>query len=121
MATGGRVVHHLKRALPDGRNTVLLVGYQAIGSRGRTLQDGATRIKIHGEWIEVNARVATIESFSVHADSSELIDWLGKCKQPDEIFVVHGEEEATKVFKQKIQSILGWKTIVPRNGERFII
>ena len=121
MATGGRVVHHLKRVLPDDRSTVLLVGYQAIGSRGRALQDGTSRIKIHGDWIEVKAHIAAIESFSVHADSSELLEWLGRCQRPEEIFVVHGEEQATKIFKQKIQSILGWKTIIPRNGERFII
>jgi metallo-beta-lactamase family protein len=119
MATGGRVVHHLKRMLPDERNTVLLVGYQAQGSRGRALEDGLPRIRIHGEWIDVKARIAKIESFSVHADSSELLTWLGKCAKPKKIFVVHGEREAEQTFKQKIQSVLGWNAIVPRMNEKF--
>ena len=121
MATGGRVVHHLKRILPDSRNTVLLVGYQAQGSRGRALEDGLPRIKIHGEWVEVKARIAKIESFSVHADSSELIEWLRKCHRPKKIFVIHGEKEAEHSFKEKIHSTLGWNAIVPKINERFDI
>lgn len=121
MATGGRVVHHLKRTLPDERNTILLVGYQAQGSRGRALGDGLPRIKIHGEWIDVRAHVAKIESFSVHADSAELLEWLGKCKRPRKIFVIHGEQTAQETFKEKINSTLGWNAIVPRINERFDI
>lgn len=119
MATGGRVVHHLKRMLPDAKNTVLLVGYQAIGSRGRALQDGIARIKIHGEWIEVRAHIGKIESFSVHADSAELLEWLSKCHPPKKIFVIHGEQTAQKIFKEKIISSLGWNTLVPQINERF--
>lgn len=121
MATGGRVVHHLKRMLPDPRNTVLLVGYQAQGSRGRALEDGLPRIKIHGEWVSVQAHIAKIESFSVHADSAELLDWLGKCRRPNKIFVIHGEEDAQKSFKEKIVLKLGWNAIVPRLNESFDI
>ena len=119
MATGGRVVHHLKRMLPDAKNTVLLVGYQAIGSRGRALQDGIARIKIHGEWIEVRAHIGKIESFSVHADSAELLEWLSKCHPPKKIFVIHGEQTAQKIFKEKIISSLGWNALVPQINERF--
>lgn len=121
MATGGRVVHHLKRILPEERNTVLLVGYQAQGSRGRALEDGAPRIKIHGEWVNVRAHIAKIESFSVHADSAELLGWLGKCKRPSKIFVIHGEKSAQETFREKISSTLGWNAIVPQINERFEI
>lgn len=121
MATGGRVVHHLKRMLPDERNTILLVGYQAQGSRGRALEDGQPRIKIHGEWVDVRAHIAKIESFSVHADSAELVSWLQKCHRPKKIFVIHGEREAQNAFKERITSILGWNAIVPRINERFDI
>ena len=121
MATGGRVVHHLKRMLPDAKNTVLLVGYQAIGSRGRALEDGIARIKIHGEWIEVRAHIGKIESFSVHADSAELLDWLSKCHPPKKIFVIHGEQTAQSAFKEKITSALGWNAIAPQFKERFDI
>lgn len=121
MATGGRVVHHLKRALPDERNTILLVGYQAQGSRGRALEDGLPRIKIHGEWVDVRARIAKVESFSVHADSEELLGWLAKCKKPRKIFVIHGERDAQQIFKEKINASLGWNAIVPRINESFDI
>ena len=119
MATGGRVVHHLKRVLPDPSSTVLLVGYQAQGSRGRALEDGITRIKIHGEWCDVRAHIVKIESFSVHADSSELLEWLKKCQRPKKIFVIHGEKDAEYTFKEKIHATLGWNAIVPKINEKF--
>ena len=77
MATGGRVLHHLRAALPDSRNTVLFAGYQAAGTRGRSLVDGATVVKIHGQMVPVHARIARIESMSAHADSHEILRWLG--------------------------------------------
>ena len=77
MATGGRVLHHLKAALPDPRNTVLFVGYQAEGTRGRRLVDGAQAVKIHGQMVPVHARIELIESMSAHADSHEILRWLG--------------------------------------------
>lgn len=121
MATGGRVVHHLKRALPDLKNTILLVGYQAQGSRGRALEDGLPRIKIHGEWVDVRAHIAKVESFSVHADSEELLRWLKKCKKPRKIFVIHGEREAQQSFKEKLHSQLGWNAIIPHINQSFDI
>ena len=121
MATGGRVVHHLKRFLPEERNTILLVGYQAQGSRGRSLEDGINRIKIHGEWFDVRARIAKIESFSVHADSDELLEWFKKCERPKKVFVIHGEKDAQENFKEKIKVTYGWNSIVPHLNERFEI
>ena len=82
MATGGRVLHHLKAALPDPRNTVLFVGFQAAGTRGRALVDGATAVKIHGQMIPVHARVEQIDSMSAHADSHEILRWLGGFTRP---------------------------------------
>ena len=85
MATGGRVVHHLANMLPNPKNTVILVGYQAVGSRGRILEDGAKTIKIHGEELFVNAHISKVESFSVHADSDELMQWLSKARKPNKV------------------------------------
>ena len=79
MGSGGRVTHHLKALLPDRDNTVLLVGFQAVGTPGRMLLDGAHEIKIHGQYVPVRAEIVEIEAFSVHADASELVDWLMSC------------------------------------------
>ena len=93
MATGGRVLHHLKYRLPDPRNTILFVGYQAVGTRGQLLKDGAREIKIHGEMVPVRAQIRNIEAFSGHADSAEIMRWLQPFKQPPKMtFIVHGED-----------------------------
>ena len=118
MATGGRVVHHLKDMLPNPRHTILLVGYQAIGTRGRRLVDGEKYIKMHGREIEVRAEIGQIESFSVHADATELIAWIAKLKEPPKrVFVVHGEAGSSDVFADRIKSELGWKAFVPNDGQ----
>ncbi|MEO8076872.1 MAG: MBL fold metallo-hydrolase [Acidobacteriota bacterium] len=118
MATGGRVLHHLKAALPQARNTVLFVGYQAAGTRGRSLVDGATTIKIHGELIPVKARVAIIESMSAHADSNEILRWLGGFANPPRLScIVHGEPAAMEALSATIASKLGWATKMPEHGE----
>ncbi len=119
MATGGRVVHHLANKLPNPKNTVILVGYQAVGSRGRLLEEGVTEIKIHGELIPVNAHISKVESFSVHADSDELIAWLKQTKQPGEAFVVHGELEGQQHMQQRLANELGWKATIPKSGQVF--
>jgi len=116
MATGGRVVHHLANMLPDSKNTVMLVGFQATGSRGRALEQGAKTIRIHGDQIPVNAHIAKVESFSVHADSDELIRWLGGIEKPERAFVVHGEPDSSNFLAQRITNELGWKAEVPQFG-----
>lgn len=118
MGTGGRVVHHLHDMLPKGFHTVIMVGYQAIGTRGRALVDGAQFVKMHGELVPVKAQIEQIESFSVHADSNELVAWLNSAsEQPGQVFVVHGEAGATEVLADRIKAQLGWKSHVPHQGE----
>jgi metallo-beta-lactamase family protein len=119
MATGGRVLHHLKAALPDARNTVLFVGYQAEGTRGRQLVDGATSVKIHGEMIPVHARIEHVESMSAHADANEILRWLGGfTRAPRRTFIVHGEVAAMQALAQSIHARLGWDTYMPRHLEK---
>ena len=95
MATGGRVLHHLVNRLPDAKNTVMLVGYQAEGTRGRSLLEGAHAIKMLGRYVPVRAEVVNVPAFSVHADQGEIIDWLRTAPRPPETtFIVHGEPTA---------------------------
>jgi metallo-beta-lactamase family protein len=118
MATGGRVLHHLKDGLPDARNTVLLVGFQAEGTRGRQLVDGARTVKIHGQTVEVRAAVDRIESMSAHADSLEILRWLGGFSRPPKrTFLVHGEITAMTALSESIGAKLGWNTHMPGLGE----
>lgn len=121
MATGGRVVHHLANMLPNPKNTVILVGYQAVGSRGRQLDDGATEMKIHGEMIPVKAHITNVESFSVHADSDELITWLKQVKRPKKAYVVHGELEGQEHMQQRITDELGWEVEIPNSNQSFSV
>ncbi len=119
MASGGRVLHHLKHMLPDPRHSVLLVGYQAVGTRGRDLADGATQVKIHGEYVPVRAEVVDVQGFSVHADADELLAWLGSAPAPPTVvYVVHGEPAASAELARRIASELGWLAVVARDGER---
>lgn len=118
MATGGRVVHHLKHLLPIPHNSVVLVGYQAAGTRGRSLLDGAHQLKMHGRYIPVRAEIATVGGFSVHADGSELLDWLRSTPTPPEtVYVVHGEPAAAKTLVDSIEDELGWVAVAPRMDE----
>lgn len=119
MGTGGRVVHHMAKMLPDPKNTVLLVGYQAAGSRGRSLEDGEPHVKIHGKWIPVHAAIVKIESFSVHADSDELIAWLRNIKNPKKVFVVHGEPDSEEALAVRLRKELHWNVYVPKSEESF--
>jgi metallo-beta-lactamase family protein len=119
MATGGRVLHHLARGLPDGRNTVLFVGYQAAGTRGRTLVDGARTVRMFGQEIPVNARIARLEGLSAHADASEIIRWLRTFPStPRVTYLVHGEPRAQEALQARIQSELAWHVQTPAHGER---
>jgi metallo-beta-lactamase family protein len=119
MGSGGRVTHHLKALLPDRDNTVLLVGFQAAGTPGRMLLDGAHEIKIHGQYVPVRAEIVEIEAFSVHADSSELVDWLRSCSTPPrQVFVNHGEPAASEALAERIRRELDVAVDVPQAGER---
>ena len=114
MATGGRVLSHLKAALPNPRNTVLFTGFQAAGTRGRKLLEGEREIKIHGAMVQVNAQVAQIHSMSAHADADELMRWLeGFSRPPKLTCVVHGEPEAAEAFARRIRDELRWSVVVP--------
>ncbi len=118
MATGGRILHHLARRLPDPRTTVLLVGYQAAGTRGWSLLNGAATLRIHGEDVPVHARVASIDGFSAHADEAEISRWLGTFPAPPaRTFLVHGEGAALAAAKARMDR-LGWPAHVPAHLER---
>ncbi|HEY0879623.1 MAG TPA: MBL fold metallo-hydrolase [Zeimonas sp.] len=118
MATGGRVLHHLKRLLPDPANHVVFAGFQAGGTRGAHLVAGAREVKIHGEWHAVNASVTQIDGFSAHADADELIGWMRRLrKAPQQVYVVHGEPEAADRLRHRIAEELGWPARVPEHGE----
>ncbi|MHB1212940.1 MAG: MBL fold metallo-hydrolase RNA specificity domain-containing protein, partial [Candidatus Nanopelagicales bacterium] len=122
MGSGGRVTHHLKALLPDRDNTVLLVGYQAVGTPGRMLRDGAHEIKIHGQYVAVRAEVVEIEAFSVHADAGELIDWLRSADpRPQQVFVNHGEQGSSEALAERIRRELDVAVIVPQPGERVAV
>jgi metallo-beta-lactamase family protein len=119
MATGGRVLHHLASALPDPKNTVLLVGFQAEGTRGRQLLEGAPEVRIHGMPVAVRARVAKINSMSAHADRSELVRWLKTLPAPPQrLFLVHGEPGPMDALKTTIKHELGWDAATPQYLER---
>jgi metallo-beta-lactamase family protein len=119
MATGGRVLHHLAQRLPEPRDTILLVGFQAEGTRARSLANGANSIKIHGRYIGVKAEVRTLDGFSAHADQGELLAWLRAFgREPETVFVAHGEPEASEALAREIRRQLGWTAVVPRLFER---
>jgi metallo-beta-lactamase family protein len=108
MATGGRVLHHLEHLLPDGRNAVVLAGYQAEGTRGRSLLDGARHLKMHGRQVPVRAEILADEEFSVHADRSELLSWLGALSPaPTKVFCVHGTERSASALAAAAHTSLG--------------
>lgn len=118
MATGGRVVHHLKYLGRDARNSIVLVGFQAIGTRGRDLLEGVRQLKMHGQYVPIHAEVIEVEGLSVHADADELIGWLASAAEPPGVvYVVHGEPHASSTLAQRIRSELGWMAVVPRDGE----
>jgi metallo-beta-lactamase family protein len=119
MATGGRVLHHLKAMLPRREHSVLLVGYQAVGTRGRDLLHGARAVKIHGVYVPVRAEVVDLTGFSVHADADELVAWVAAAPhEPAAVYVVHGEPESSRALADRICDELGWLAVVPRDGER---
>ena len=114
MATGGRVIHHLERCLPDHRNTILFVGFQGAGTRGRTIQSGAESVKMHGQQVRVRARIESVENLSAHADYEEILNWLRRFPgAPGKTFLVHGEPRAAESLREKIAQQLRWNVSTP--------
>jgi metallo-beta-lactamase family protein len=119
MATGGRVLHHLKHRLPNADTTVLFAGYQVEGTRGRALQDGAKEVKLLGEVVPVRARIKVIDGFSAHADQQEILRWLGTVKKaPRMTYIVHGEPPAANALADVIRERLKWKVEVARHQQK---
>lgn len=115
MATGGRVLSYFEHYLGDPDATILLVGYQGEGTRGRSLLDGAKELKMYGKLWPVKATVAMVEGLSAHADQSELISWLSKIKnEPSRVFITHGEQDASHVLSEKIKQVYDWNAGVPK-------
>jgi metallo-beta-lactamase family protein len=120
MCTGGRIMHHLSHRISDPANTVLFVGYQAEGTLGRYLKNGAKETKIFGMRVVVRARIDSLEQFSAHADYKEELRWLASLEKPPRaVFITHGEEPARKSLSEKISAQLGWKTILPEYLQTF--
>jgi metallo-beta-lactamase family protein len=118
MATGGRVLHHLAAALPDARNTVLFVGYQAAGTRGRALVEGAAAVRIHGQMVNVKASILRNDTMSAHADRGEIVRWLRTLPAPPQrLCLVHGEPQPMDALKARIAEQLGWDAQTPQHRE----
>lgn len=118
MLTGGRVLHHLERIAPDHRNTVLLVGYQAAGTRGEALAAGAQSIKMFGQYVAVRCDVARIDGLSAHADAEELSSWLANLPIPPHgASIVHGEPAAADALRRRLRDELGWDSTIPNHGD----
>ena len=121
MATGGRIVHHLMNRLPDERNSVVFVGFQAAGTRGRYLVEGARTIRIYGIDYPVRAEIKSIQGFSAHADANEMLRWLESFKAaPLKTFLVHGEPRAIVAMKEHIlEKHPVWPVVIPTYRETF--
>ena len=118
MCNGGRILQHFKHRLWNKKNAVVFVGYQVEGTLGRKLVDGAKKVKIYGEDIIVKAKVHTINGFSAHADQNGLIEWMGKFKKLDKIFLIHGERDKQEIFQKEIEKRLHKKSHIVRHGEK---
>jgi len=119
MATGGRVLHHLRALAPDPRNTILFSGFQAPGTRGAQMLAGARDVKIHGEWVTIRAEVARIDTLSAHADYQELIAWVARMEpRPRAIYLVHGEPAAADALRVRIADRLGIPCTIPQQDDQ---
>jgi metallo-beta-lactamase family protein len=118
MATGGRVVHHLKTFAPDPKNLILLAGFQAGGTRGAALAAGTRSVRIHGQDVSVNAHVLQLSSMSAHADADELLAWIKQLpRAPKQTFITHGEPAASDALRARIERELGWRVTAPEHRE----
>lgn len=119
MATGGRILHHLQALAPDPRNTVLLSGFQAGGTRGALIAGGAEKVRIHGIDVPIRAEVASLENLSAHADADEILQWLGNFRSPPRhTYIVHGEPDAADTLRRRIAAELGWSVSVAEHRQR---
>lgn len=121
MASGGRVLHHLRHMLPNRRHTVLIAGYAAEGTRARQLSDGASQLKIHGRYVPVRAEVVVIDAFSAHADAEELQAWATTAPAPQTCYVIHGEQHSAQALADRLRRDADWTAVVPRPGERVLL
>ena len=122
MLTGGRVLHHLKAFAPFPQNTILLSGFQAAGTRGEALQNGAEEIKIHGTYVSVRAKVEVLDNISAHADYKEIITWLEQSKiHPRKVFVTHGEASSADELRRRLTESFGWDCIVPEQDQKVVL
>jgi metallo-beta-lactamase family protein len=113
MVTGGRILHHLMQRLPDPKNTVIFIGFQAPGTRGFTIKSGAPEVRIFGETVPIRAQIATLEQFSDHADTPELLEWLHTfTAKPEVTYLVHGEPAASSQLRDTMTKELGWNVQV---------
>ena len=114
MLTGGRILSYLEERAGNPNDTLLFVGYQAEGTRGRALQEGAQEIKMYGKMVAFRMQVHSIEGLSAHADQHDLIDWLSDLEQaPQHLFIVHGELDQAQAFQQKLKEVKGWQAEIP--------
>jgi len=117
MMTGGRILHHLKRRLPEDRNTIVLGGFMAAGTRGRRLQDGEKTLRLHGRDIAVRAAIDKISGLSGHAGRSELLRWLEPLADPRKVFLTHGEKSSAEALAEELSTSRGWDVTVPKLGQ----
>jgi metallo-beta-lactamase family protein len=122
MCTGGRIKHHLAANISRPDSSIVFVGYQAQGTLGREIIEGARQVRIFGAQFPVRARVVNLKGFSAHADQRQLLSWVQGLKEPPRaVFITHGEPEASKTFADLVRQQTGWKTIVPAQGEDFTL
>jgi metallo-beta-lactamase family protein len=122
MVTGGRILHHLAQRLPDPKNLVLFIGFQAPGTRGFTIKSKADEVKIYGDFVPIRAQVAALEQFSDHADPPELLQWLRTFRdKPAVTYLVHGEANASGQLRDRMQKELGWDVRVAQYQERVTV
>ena len=120
MATAGRILHHLSHRLPNPYNTILLIGYQAEGTRGKQIQEHKEVVRIHGKDVPINAKIEFIDGFSGHVDYNEMLAWLMAFnRKPKKVFLVHGEPEASESLAKKIKNMYNWDVVIPKLGESF--
>jgi metallo-beta-lactamase family protein len=118
MLGGGRVLHHLKNRAQDPNNTILLTGFQAAGTRGDSLLQGAEELKVHGEYIPIKAQIKSLENMSAHADYTEIIGWFAQANpKPRQVFVTHGEPSAADALRRRLHECFGWRCTVPELGQ----